>query len=788
MRRLRRRARPWIWVGLAVILGVGSGYIPLFGVLGFELATAAALFAAPLGLDLGSALARELARGPTGAPADTSADGVARAGYAGPAMLRATLAGSGLAVAVAAIPAVIAAVRGIWQPTCDWGFGIAAYLAMPLATAALAGAAGHALGAVCGPRRFVGAAVAQLPLVAIALAAAWRFYAEPPVFLYNAILGYFPGNLYDENIQLHAPLLWSRLEQLGWVVALVAAVAARLDVPRHRASWREVRPAGRRLAALGLALGCAAGAMGLHLRAGALGYAIDAGDITGLLDGRIETAHFIIHYAHSKDIDSEIALIARDHEFRYSQVVAQLGAAPPGKLRSYYFADRDQKARWFGARGIEMAKPWRHEIYLDHRGFPHPSLRHEIAHAVASAFGDPVFGVATRDGVFLNPGLIEGLAVAVDWPGLYDRPTPHEAVRAMQSLGLEPSIRQLLSLQFVAVSSARGYTTAGSFLRFLLDRYGAAKLRALYRSGGDFEAAYGMALEALEAAWREMLSTIELPGDTVQAQRERFRSVGVFARPCAHSIAAARDHAFHALGAGDRGKATELLREICSEAPEEPRHRMELADLLSTGDPAERREAEAIWSGLAEDASQITPTLRIEALERLARAAAARGDRAAVEALIGKAAALPIDSNERRQLDAEQFALAHRGAAATPLYAYFFATGLLSTVMLADWATLAEPELGFAHYLLGLQHAIGSGSWAIAAAELDRALGLGLPNPLFVRNAARRLALVAYRSRDRARVARAIAVLSEGEMPTSDHLLAKDWQERLAFDAQYPDR
>src|SRR3954462_8875218 len=109
IRQIRRRL--WIWIGLAAALGFGLGWVPLFGVLGFELATAAALFAAALGLDLGAALARALARQPAG--------GVARAAYAGGTMLRATLAAAGLAIGVMAIPAAIAAVRGIWQPTCD---------------------------------------------------------------------------------------------------------------------------------------------------------------------------------------------------------------------------------------------------------------------------------------------------------------------------------------------------------------------------------------------------------------------------------------------------------------------------------------------------------------------------------------------------------------------------------------------------------------------------------------------------------------------------------------------
>ena len=103
--------------------------------------------------------------------------------------------------------------------------------------------------------------------------------------------------------------------------------------------------------------------------------------------------------------------------------------------------------------------------------------------------------------------------------------------------------------------------------------------------------------------------------------------------------------------------------------------------------------------------------------------------------------------------------------------------------MLAAWAAAAEPELGFAHYLLGLQR-LGQSAWAEAASELDRALALGLPDALFVRNAARRLAVAAYLGHDRARLDRAIAILSGADMTTPDHLLAKDWQDRVAFDAR----
>ena len=469
-RLLGGRWRLRIWLAVMVVLGLGVGALPLFGVLGYELALTMAVVGSVAGLDLGAAVARELQW--------MDAPAIERAGYPGRALARGAWASALLAVGVVLIPGVISAVRGLWVPTCDWAFGIEAYAVMPVISAGLAGALGHVIAVMVGSkphrpvvqrfgvRAVVAAVIAAavggvvwfgagplagplagvlvmvvlvftwlgvrphrstvlavgVPLVVLAAAGLYRFYAAPPVFTYNAILGYFPGNIYDENVRLGAPLLWSRLEQVVWLVVVIALVAWRLDVPTHKMR-REARPAKRRVApvvvaVMGVVVGCA-----LYFYSGVLGYRIDSREIADALGGRLETEHFVIYYAQTPEIEKDIALVARDHELRYAQIVSRIGAAPDGKITSFYFADREQKGRWFGARDVEMAKPWRREIYLEHRGFPHGSLRHEIAHAVASAFGDPIFGVAARRvaglPVFVSPGLIEGFAVAADWPGGY---------------------------------------------------------------------------------------------------------------------------------------------------------------------------------------------------------------------------------------------------------------------------------------------------------------------------------------------------------------------------------
>src|SRR4051812_9348685 len=119
IRSMAARWRLRIWIVIAVGLGLGLGLLPLFGVLGYELALVGAVFGSVAGLDLGAALARELqwSTGPA----------IERANYPGRMLARTTLAASALAVVVTLIPAVIAAIRGIWRPTCDWSFGIEAY-------------------------------------------------------------------------------------------------------------------------------------------------------------------------------------------------------------------------------------------------------------------------------------------------------------------------------------------------------------------------------------------------------------------------------------------------------------------------------------------------------------------------------------------------------------------------------------------------------------------------------------------------------------------------------------
>ncbi len=764
--------RSWhvrVWLGLALLLTAILVQLPLFGVVGFELALVTAVFGSLAGLALGAALVRR-AQLAHPRPLDRA---VSPTRLVLALVLRAPLA----PLAVIAVPLAGAALNGVWEPTCDWSYGLEAFAVLGVASTVLAAGSGVAIALCTGPRRrwLVLAIVAVVGgLAGIGL---YRFYSEPPVFSYNALIGFFPGNLYDEDIRLARALYWSRLEQLATVAALLGAVTVLVDAPslrlRLRGRRHRVAPAG-----LWVAAPAALVALALHYHSASLGYAIDAEDIWAELGGVKRTPHFVIHYDRDPAVADQIELHAADHELRLAQVCARLGVDIDrvGTIHSYIFASREQKGRLMGARNVEMAKPWRREIYLTNEDFPHSSLRHEIAHVVAAEFGSPLFRVSAQYAVLVNPGMIEGLAVAADWPARGSL-TPHQSMRAMELLGFAPSTRDVLGLKFLTMSSQRTYTAAGSFMYFLLEQHGPARLRRLYASGGDFLSVYGVSQGQLADEWRAMLATIEVPEADVEAQRERFRQPGVFQRPCPHANAAR----LHRAAGLPHAQKVRLIREVCQDAPGEPRYLLALADELALGDAAEVAEARRIYGLYA--SGERGPILAARALGELIVMAAREDDLAAVRALLDRVLAYKLDDETRRTFEAMDIALDTAGLRGRFLRGYFFGQG----DDLA-WSLLAAMSHGdgLGWYLVGLQ-AYRRDLYPLATLALTEAFDRGLPSSRFVRNGARWLAVAAWRAGDRAALAVALGAL-DGSAYETDRLLAADWRERIDFSTRLTSR
>jgi tetratricopeptide (TPR) repeat protein len=395
----------------------------------------------------------------------------------------------------------------------------------------------------------------------------------------------------------------------------------------------------------------------------------------------------------------------------------------------WLYRSAEEKRRLVGAGRTSFSKPWLAEIHVHEQGVPHPILRHELVHALASAAAGGPLRVPARAGLLVNAGLVEGLAVALEGPtGSFG---VHGLARAMRDQGRLPQLASLLGASgFFGAAPARAYVAAGSFLRFLLDRYGPAPVAAAYRSG-DVARALGRPLADLDAEWQRFLDGVSISPALAAAAEARFEPPSLFARACAREVATLGGEAARASASGHPAEAEALLRR---------------SSALSGGDPTPLRPAAEAWHAAGD-------TSRAQAiLEEALASARARGGRHALQAaLLGSLGDLRLRRGDGAgAVDRYRAALALGpvGAEARSLRARLAAAsdvGLRAEV--APWllgagdpalalSRLAQSDTALARYLLARAR-LARGAPSRALADLEALDVRALPDPAFVEEAQR---------------------------------------------------
>ena len=632
-----------------------------------------------------------------------------------------------------------------------------------------------------------------LPFLSIGWALV-RLYRDPAVFAFDPFGGYFPGPIYDEALRPPLRLLWYRLANLTWAATWIAVAVWLRPRPTEplRLTWR---PWWRPISAAVLL-----GASWLWFSSeGNLGVHVTHADLAQRLPRETRTQHFVLRTDLAAESDEEVARAAEDLEFRYHQLRADARRHPHRTVRVYRFPSAAAKKDAVGAGGTLFAKPWTREIFVQAERFPAQRLRHELAHVFAGAFGDRWFGIALAWRFWgplpvprLASGLVEGLAEAVDFTNPGGRSTTHEEAAAMLALGQAPPLARALGAGFTAEAGPRAYTIAGSFCRFLLDRFGAAKLRALYQSAGDFPAVYGRELGALEQEWRAFLSS--LPVD----ERRPGRGPGGLP-PAGHLPEGVRARA-----GGARGRGTYPPRHGARRrgrvARAHLRRRSRRAYLPSgpRGGPGRGWPAGACAgdaAGAGRSRRTLTRPLRARAANLEAGIHFRAGRLAEAENAVRQAlAAATEDADER-------FAVARRRALRDPedagtLGRVFFGDergrsldpGLL-VYLLGEFAR-QNPDEALGPYLLARQLVTRDPKLAVshlrAACPFDEAPMAAPLDPTFLPECRRLLGETAYLSGELSAARVAFTWLAEHADREADRLRAQDWLERIAWRTSQP--
>ncbi len=269
------------------------------------------------------------------------------------------------------------------------------------------------------------------------------FVTEPPIFIYNAFIGYFPGAIYDETIEITKTLIAYRLliVSLGIIFILIYTLKKRISRPSFVVSGI--------IGAL-LILNCF-----VLFNGDLIGFSTSREYLEKTLGRKITSPHFEIIYDRALS-EEAIQLILSDHETYYDELKALLSIESKLPIRSYIYKDNEQKKRLMGAKDVLIGDFNKRMMHLNFSEPPIHNLKHELAHIFSSAFMGGIIQT------FFNIGIAEGFATAMD--PHYGKLSLHQWAKALQILDMNPPLEKLFhAWNFWQHQSSKSYLSMGSF-------------------------------------------------------------------------------------------------------------------------------------------------------------------------------------------------------------------------------------------------------------------------------------------------------------------------------------
>lgn len=191
---------------------------------------------------------------------------------------------------------------------------------------------------------------------------------------------------------------------------------------------------------------------------------------------RVRSTHFTIYYDTLGYNRIDIEKWARLHE-RYRYHILETLELDPSihalQTESYLYRHVWQKKQLTGAKYTSYVPVWNRidQMHIAREALE-GTLHHELVHVAAKAFGNQIINASW------SFGLIEGLAVAVV-PDISDISTIDQIVAASPNRPDAETLEAALSLaSFYTGRGGVNYTTAGSFVRWLMREYPVSEPRS----------------------------------------------------------------------------------------------------------------------------------------------------------------------------------------------------------------------------------------------------------------------------------------------------------------------
>lgn len=358
------------------------------------------------------------------------------------------------------IPLIISIVNSVSTKFCSFTDGILFYILITL------------------PSVFVGSSISFLlffflkkyhkvyfltTLIILILIPIAEIYFNPQVYFYSPLIGYFPGNIYDEGLSPDIKLIFHQfLISIYFLSILYLLINNKRIVENHKKKF---------------ALALIIIPITFQFLSPFLGYTTTFCKLENRISKKIVTANTILHYDALNE--NEANYIALNQQYYFEKLKDELKVYPNKKIDVFVFNDNNQKKILFGAGNADVAKPWQYSVYVSIDSWEN-TLYHEMAHIFSAEFGRGIFKVADN----FNASMIEGFAEAVD--NNYNDLSLFELVSLAYQNGYKVDLNNLYSgLNFFKQNSALSYIYSGAFYKHLIDSYGIEKAKLFYKNG-DF--------------------------------------------------------------------------------------------------------------------------------------------------------------------------------------------------------------------------------------------------------------------------------------------------------------
>jgi hypothetical protein len=348
-------------------------------------------------------------------------------------------------------------------------------------------------------------------LILIALATMWF---APQKRVVSMLMGFLHGPVYDAWIAVDNGIVAAR-------VAHIFVAFALMSLFRHVSHW----------ARFGTAVVFTALASATYV------YAVSqpsmgnsAGALNSLMRGKVQSGKVIVRFRAAREEQAPPPIVRRilaEALFHVQDLEKALGK-PERPVVIYVYPNRETKKLWFGAGDTDVTDVRSPSVHITQAGWPHPTLRHELVHALTSSYG--FWGL----GFHPNMAITEGLAVALD-PEDSDL-TLDEQVAAMLHTKKLPDIERLFGPLFWLESGMRSYAVAGSLLKFMQKKYGSEAVRKLY-SGSSWSSAFKSSKTDVLRAWQASVVKVYNKERFSAYAQSQFRADGLIDAVCPHSIA-----------------------------------------------------------------------------------------------------------------------------------------------------------------------------------------------------------------------------------------------------------